>query len=115
MYSTEWSDGRRREFSTRLTPGRGEKLLEELGFDDGVKSSSTPGQQLIPADLAKDTMLDPAASSKFRAHAARANYLAADRPDLQFAAKEVCRDMATPPPHFFEQCCVEEVGPVFAG
>ena len=32
----------------------------------------------------------------FRALAARANYLAADRLDIQFAAKEVCRDMAKP-------------------
>ena len=34
--------------------------------------------------------------SKYRALAARANYLAQDRPDLQFAAKEVCRGMAQP-------------------
>ena len=34
--------------------------------------------------------------TRFRALAARANYLAADRPDAQFAAKEVCRDMAAP-------------------
>ena len=32
----------------------------------------------------------------FRAAAARCNYLAGDRPDLQFATKEVCRGMASP-------------------
>ena len=32
----------------------------------------------------------------FRALAARANYLSADRPDSQFGAKEVCRFMASP-------------------
>ena len=32
----------------------------------------------------------------FRAIAARANYLPADRPDIQYAVKEVCRRMAKP-------------------
>jgi hypothetical protein len=32
----------------------------------------------------------------FRALAARANYLAQDSPDIQFSAKEVCRQMARP-------------------
>ena len=34
--------------------------------------------------------------TKYRAIAARANYLAADRPALQYAAKEVCRWMSAP-------------------
>ena len=32
----------------------------------------------------------------FRGIAARANYLAADRIDLQYSAKEVCRFMSSP-------------------
>ena len=32
----------------------------------------------------------------FRGLAARANYLSADRPDIQYGAKEACRDMARP-------------------
>ena len=32
----------------------------------------------------------------FRAIAARGNYLAMDRPDIQYAAKEICRWMAAP-------------------
>ena len=35
-------------------------------------------------------------ATRFRAVAARANYLAADRPDMQYAVKEVCRRMARP-------------------
>ena len=34
--------------------------------------------------------------TKFRGLAARANYLGQDRPDIQFATKEVCRGMARP-------------------
>lgn len=35
-------------------------------------------------------------SSKYRAVAARANYLGVGRPDLQFAVKEACPGMAAP-------------------
>ena len=34
--------------------------------------------------------------SEFRGQAARSNYLSADRVDLQFAAKEICRCMRAP-------------------
>ena len=34
--------------------------------------------------------------TKFRAQAARANYLGPDRPDVIYSAKEVCRGMAAP-------------------
>ena len=34
--------------------------------------------------------------TNFRALAARCNYLAADRPECQFAPKEICRFMAKP-------------------
>ena len=32
----------------------------------------------------------------FRALAAKANFLAQDRPDLQFPVKEICREMSAP-------------------
>ena len=35
-------------------------------------------------------------STRYRALAARANYLAADRPDIMYATKEICRSMAKP-------------------
>lgn len=35
-------------------------------------------------------------SSRYRAVAARANYLGIDRPDLQFAVKETCTEMSAP-------------------
>ena len=40
--------------------------------------------------------LDANKSSEYRALAARANYLAADRPDIQYAVKELCKSMARP-------------------
>lgn len=35
-------------------------------------------------------------ATNFRAVAARGNYLAMDRPDLQFTIKEICREMSRP-------------------
>ena len=40
--------------------------------------------------------LDAIEVRRFRGIAARLNYLSQDRPDIQFATKEVCRDMARP-------------------
>ena len=40
--------------------------------------------------------LDGAQAARFRAVAARANYLAADRVGIQHAVKECCRDMVAP-------------------
>ena len=35
-------------------------------------------------------------ATRFRAVVARANYLAADRPDIQYVVQEICRKMAKP-------------------
>ena len=43
-----------------------------------------------------ETLLEGALVSLFQAGAARANYLALDRPDIAFSAKELCRRMAAP-------------------
>ena len=41
-------------------------------------------------------LLDGRLATLYRAAAARANYLALDRPELSFAAKELCRRMSSP-------------------
>ena len=41
-------------------------------------------------------LLNPFEATQFRSLGARANYLGLDRPDIQFATKEVCRGMARP-------------------
>ena len=41
-------------------------------------------------------LLDGPRATEFRGIAARANYLAQDRPDLQFSVKEICRTMSNP-------------------
>ena len=67
-----------------------------MGLDDGCKSTATPGLKPIFEQLKDDQPLDVAGHTEFRALAARANYLAQDRIDIQFPAKEVCRFMSSP-------------------
>ena len=65
-----------------IRPGRRDRSAhrnEEVEFDEN-------GDEPLPAQEV----------GLFRAAAARANYLALDRPDLGFAAKELCRRSSTP-------------------
>ena len=70
-------------------------MVEEGGMD-GWKSVCTPGLRESAAEAAKDKPLEPKLLRAFRAAAARANYMAQDRPDCQYACKEICRFMAKP-------------------
>ena len=56
----------------------------------------TPGLKQLPEQIASDQSLTPERFRAFRGLAARANYLSADRPDCQYAAKEICRWMSSP-------------------
>ncbi len=76
-------------------PRQAEKLVAECGMA-GTNSVATPGVRVSFDQLEKDAELPESLHTAFRGSAARANYLAADRLDCQFAAKEVCRWMAKP-------------------
>ena len=56
-----------------------------------MKRTVSPGIKALPAQVAEDVPLDAGRHAICRVLAARANYLAADRPDCQLAAKEICR------------------------
>ena len=76
-------------------PRQVERLLEETGLE-GANSVATPGVKMLAQQYADDEHLPETENTAYRARAARANYLAADRPDIQFAAKESCRWMSQP-------------------
>jgi hypothetical protein len=62
-----------------------------------AKSVSTPSED--PKEWEKEENekpLDADDARNFRSIAARGNYLAADRADIQYAVKEICRGMAAP-------------------
>lgn len=81
-------------------PRHRERILDEVGLE--------PNSNPLDCPVARDTAeggdrgvdeeheADELETRNFRAVAARANYLGQDRPDVQFAAKELCRDMARP-------------------
>ena len=77
-------------------PRQCENLLEELGLDDGCKKAATPGLKPLGCQLEADVPLDENDHTKFRGTAARANYLASDRSDVQYASKETYRFMLSP-------------------
>ena len=77
-------------------PRQCEKLLEEFELDEKCNTAATPGIKPLAQQYEDEQNLEGAELTRFRALAARANYLAADRPDVQFSCKEVCRLMASP-------------------
>ena len=72
-----------------------EILCNELGYKADSKGVVTPGMK-PQGDPEEDETLSEEDSSRFRALAARANYLAQDIPDIQHATKELCREMSNP-------------------
>ena len=75
------------------------------GLPAGPRSVSTPGVKERGADagtldscrnLPADSPLTEQEVTAYRSSVARANYLALDRPELAFAAKELCRRMSAP-------------------
>ncbi len=74
-----------------------EMIIDELGLQ-GAKPASTPGEDEKKwEEEENEAPLRSDMASRFRSSAARINYLAADRPDLMYSAKEACRQMATQP------------------
>ena len=84
----EWTDGFGIVYEADQR--HGELIIKELGLSAGGKSVSTPGVKEV-SDESVD--FNP---STYRALVARANYLAQDRPDIQYSVKELCRKMSSP-------------------
>jgi hypothetical protein len=83
-----WEDG----VGLRYEPDQrhAELIAKGLGLDETSKVVQTPGTKEVTGE-AKD--FEP---TKYRMFVARANYLAQDRVDIQFAVKELCRKMSSP-------------------
>ena len=76
-------------------PRQVEKLLKEIELE-GANGAVTPGVKILAHQVEDAADLLEREVTRFRALAARANYLAADRIDVLYAAKEVCRFMSRP-------------------
>ena len=66
-----------------------------MRLDANCNVAATPGIKPLLEQLEKDVELPLGSHTDFQGLAARANYLSADRIDLQFSAMEICRFMRT--------------------
>ena len=71
-------------------------IVRETGADKMSTLSHPGGDKKAIEEEGRSDELQGKEATRFRAVAARANYLAADRPDIQYSVKEVCRRMAKP-------------------
>ena len=76
-------------------PRQAERFISDVQLD-GANGVVTPGVKPLVQQIESDTPLPAGGVTPFRGHAARSNYLSADRIDILFSAKEVCRFMSSP-------------------
>jgi hypothetical protein len=73
-----------------------ELIVKTLGLEES-KEVSTPGEDDKPWKEEEEAeLLKGVQAREYRALSARANYLALDRSDIQYATKECCRGMSCP-------------------
>ena len=87
-----WHDD---HISIEADPRHAELVLRELGLTTDSKGSTTTGVK-SSTDDDEDQELNKEEATMYRSISARMNYMCADRADLQFAVKELCRDMSAP-------------------
>ena len=78
-------------------PKHGRDLMEEEGLED--ESNTVVSPAVKPRAGAEDQEaeeLEREEAKRYRGGAAKLNYLGHDRPDLQYATKEICQGMAKP-------------------
>ena len=72
-------------------PKHAKILCEEMGLKEDSKGLGAPvARENVAATGTEEEPLGPEETTRFRALAARANDIAQDRADVQFAAKELC-------------------------
>ena len=77
-------------------PRHAEVIVRELRLDKSSSVISTPGAKEKVDEDHEDELLDGEWSTRFRRLIAGANFLSIDRPDIQYAVKELSSDMANP-------------------
>ena len=76
-------------------PRQSERFVLDLKLE-GTRRVGTPGVKQVMEQIEQDKDLPPSKHTAFRAVTARGNYISADRPEIQYATKEICRWMASP-------------------
>ena len=68
-------------------------IIKQLGLEE-AREVATPGEKEEITEVGEE--LSPEDAGRYRAIAARGNYLALDRVDIAYSAKELCRRMSCP-------------------
>ena len=76
-------------------PRQAEKLIRDTQLQ-GANAVTTPGTKPLPRQREQEQPLSMSDFKRLRGQAGLANYLGPDRPDVIYAAKEVCRGMSSP-------------------
>ena len=71
-------------------------IIEAMGLNNSKGVSTPAEEEKAWEEEANNEELGTEKATTFRRIAARANYLAADWPDLMYSVKEICRQMAKP-------------------
>eukprot|EP00973_Karenia_brevis_P081866 11349902-Karenia_brevis.AAC.1 len=79
-------------------PRHAEIIIEQLGLKEG-KEVSTPGVDQEPLTANSTEKLNTEQTTRYKSIVARANFLALDRPEIQFAVKECAKSMSQPTMH----------------
>ena len=83
--------------SLRADPRHRRLVLEHFGFGSSTKALSVNGIPETDAELEEiEEKLDKVQIHDYRAICARMNFASQDCPNIQFAIKELCRDMSSP-------------------
>ena len=72
------------------------KIFKEFDLDENLRGITVLVDPGVITPDGEDTPLEGKDVTRFRALAARANYLGQDRCDIQYATKEISRGMAKP-------------------
>ena len=67
--------------------------MPRMQLKENSKGTVTPGIK-VKINPEEEEELSESMKTRYRALVARANYLSQDRPDIQYDAKELCRDMS---------------------
>ena len=73
-----------------------ELIVDAMGMLSAKGVGTTGEDEKAWEEEENNQELDESQATAFRRISARANYLAADRPDIMYSVKELCRHMAKP-------------------
>ena len=85
-----------------------EIIIQQLGLDNAKPLSIPSADEVKRPD--DETKLNPEYTTQYKSIVARANYLAADRPDIQFAVKKLATSMAA---QQFKLARIKTTGQIF--